>query len=172
MRQVGGRRRRRRRQRENKRARGLVGVVPELKGHGGTARLKRKKKHRTCTPTGFRQTGFSQSAMETADTPHDARMTKARKVYFSANRAQVWPQTAAIKSVLRTSRAPRKNRFDIPRPYIDCQYDFQYQQPRNFMCASPQHSIDTTEKSYGTIFLFFSVKKISISVVTILDFRL
>lgn len=47
---------------------------------------------------GCRQTGFSQSSMETTDTPHDAWMTKARKVYFSPNRAQVWPQTAAMKS--------------------------------------------------------------------------
>lgn len=33
--------------------------------------------------------------METTDTPHDVQMTKARKVYFGANGARVWPQTAS-----------------------------------------------------------------------------
>lgn len=83
-----------RRQRGEKRAGGLVGDVPELKGHGGAER----QKHQTRTPTGFRQTGFSQSAMETTDTPHDAWMTKARKVYFSANSAGVWPQVCGDRS--------------------------------------------------------------------------
>lgn len=83
------------------------------------------KKHQTCTPTGFRQTGFSQSAMETTDTPHDAWMTKARKVYFSANRAS----DCGDEVVLRTSRAPQKKDQGeihgvlsdmIQRVHLDC----------------------------------------------------
>lgn len=65
--------------------------------------------------------------METTDTPHDAWMTKARKVYFSANSAGVWPQSAVIAVLLASlGEAPQEEDKGHIQYILSCQTRFHW----------------------------------------------